>query len=54
MSQDEWLLNAAWDAAVRCYLNEDAWRIVNPPAFEAAIAKFPAAVAILRRAGALH
>jgi Peptidase family M1 domain len=45
---------AAWDAAIRCYLNENAWRIVNPPVFAAAIAKFPAAVAILRKAGALR
>jgi aminopeptidase N len=45
---------ARWDAAVRCYVAANAWRIANPNDFEAAIAKFPTAVAILRQAGALH
>jgi hypothetical protein len=45
---------ARWDAAVRCYVAQNAWRIVNPADFEKAIARFPAAVAMLRRAGALH
>jgi hypothetical protein len=44
---------AAWDAAVRCYVNRNAWRIANPSDFAAAIAALPAAVAVLRKAGAL-
>ena len=44
---------APWDAAVRCYVAANAWRIVNPPDFEKAVAQFPASVAILRKAGAL-
>jgi acyl dehydratase len=44
---------ARWDAAVRCYVNENAWRIANPPDFAAAIKQFPKAVAVLRQAGAL-
>jgi hypothetical protein len=44
---------AAWDRAVRCYLNRNAWRIANPSDFAAAIAKLPAGVAVLSKAGAL-
>jgi len=44
---------APWDAAVRCYVAANAWRIVNPPDLEKAVAQFPASVAILRKAGAL-
>ncbi|MEO8887917.1 MAG: M1 family aminopeptidase [Jatrophihabitantaceae bacterium] len=43
----------AWDTALRCYVARNAWRIVQPSDFEHAIAQFPAAVAILRKAGAL-
>ena len=46
--------DAAWDAAVRCYVAANAWRIVTPADFEQAIARFPAAIAILRKAGALR
>ncbi len=42
-----------WDAALRCYVNRNAWRIANPPDFAAAIKAFPAAVKILEKAGAL-
>jgi hypothetical protein len=45
---------AKWDHALRCYVAANAWRIVVPSDFQAAIAPFPAAVAILRKAGALH
>jgi acyl dehydratase len=45
---------ARWDAAVRCYVNQNAWRIANPADFAAAIRQYPQAVAILKRAGALH
>ncbi|MGH8961110.1 MAG: M1 family aminopeptidase [Jatrophihabitantaceae bacterium] len=44
---------AAWDAALRCYVAANAWRIVVPADFESAIAQFPKAVAVLRTAGAL-
>jgi hypothetical protein len=44
---------AQWDAAVRCYVSANAWRIANPADFAAAVRQFPKAVAILRRAGAL-
>ncbi|MGI8760696.1 MAG: peptidase M1 [Jatrophihabitantaceae bacterium] len=42
-----------WDAALRCYVAANAWRIANPKDFAAAIKDLPAAVAVLRRAGAL-
>jgi hypothetical protein len=41
------------DAAMRCYVNRNAWRIVNPSDFAAALSQFPAALAVLRKAGAL-
>jgi hypothetical protein len=44
---------ARWDAAIRCYVNKNAWRIANPPDFAAAIKQFPKAVAVLQQAGAL-
>jgi hypothetical protein len=44
---------ARWDAALRCYVAKNAWRIVSPGDLQAAIARFPKAVAILRKAGAL-
>jgi hypothetical protein len=45
---------AAFDRAIRCYVNANAWRIVNPADLSAALAKLPVAVAVLKRAGALH
>jgi hypothetical protein len=44
---------AAWDAALRCYVAHNAWRIANPSDLAAALAKLPAALGVLRRAGAL-
>ena len=45
---------AKWDAALRCYVTANAWRIANPSDFEKAIGKLPRAVAVLRQAGALR
>lgn len=42
-----------WDAAVRCYVDKNAWRIANPSDFAAALRQYPKAVAILTKAGAL-
>jgi hypothetical protein len=44
---------AAFDAAVRCYVNANAWRIANPSDVAAALARLPAAVSVLRQAQAL-
>ena len=44
---------ARFDAAVRCYVAANAWRIVVPADFERAIQGLPAAVRVLRTAGAL-
>jgi hypothetical protein len=43
----------AWDAALRCYVNRNAWRIANPADLAAALDALPAALAVLRKAGAL-
>jgi hypothetical protein len=43
-----------FDAALRCYVAADAWRIVDPADLQAALARLPAAIAVLRRAGALR
>jgi hypothetical protein len=45
---------AEWDAALRCYVAANAWRIANPPDLRRALAALPAAVAELRKAGALR
>jgi hypothetical protein len=45
---------AAWDAAIRCYVNRNAWRIVNPADVAAALHALPAAIKVLRTAGALR
>ena len=42
-----------FDAAIRCYVNTNAWRIASPGDLQKALADLPAAVAVLRRAGAL-
>lgn len=42
-----------WDAAVRCYVNANAWQIAQPSDLAAAIAQLPAAVKVLEQAGAL-
>ena len=44
---------ARFDAAVRCYVAANAWRIAVPADFAAAIRDLPAAVRVLREAGAL-
>jgi hypothetical protein len=45
---------AKWDAALRCYVARNAWRIVNPSDLQTALAGLPGAIAVLRKAGALH
>ncbi len=44
---------AKFDAAIRCYVNANAWRIANPSDLEAALHDLPAAISILRKAHAL-
>ncbi|MDQ2797439.1 MAG: peptidase M1 [Actinomycetota bacterium] len=45
---------AKWDAAMCRYVSKNAWRIVHPEDFAAAIADLPAGLAVLRRAGAVR
>ncbi len=42
-----------FDAALRCYLNANAWQIAAPADVETALGELPAALAVLREAGAL-
>ena len=42
-----------WDAAIRCYVRRNAWRIAEPSDLAAALHALPAATAVLRKAGAL-
>jgi hypothetical protein len=42
-----------WDAAIRCYVRRNAWRIANPSDLAAALRNLPTAIAVLRKAGAL-
>jgi hypothetical protein len=44
----------AFDAAVRCYVNANAWRIATPVDVGAALARLPRATAVLVQAGALQ
>jgi hypothetical protein len=44
---------AAFDQALRCYVNANAWRIARPADVAAALDKLPRAVAVLEKAGAL-
>ncbi len=44
---------AKWDAALRCYIAKNAWRIVNPSDLQTALSGLPAGLAVLRTAGAL-
>jgi Peptidase family M1 domain len=44
---------ARFDAAIRCYVNANAWRIANPSDLEAALHNLPAAISVLRKAHAL-
>ena len=42
-----------FDAAIRCYVNANAWRIARPADLAAQLAALPAAVTVLKEAGAL-
>jgi hypothetical protein len=44
---------AKFDAAIRCYVNANAWRIANPSDLRRALNGLPAALAVLRKAHAL-
>jgi hypothetical protein len=44
---------AAFDAAIHCYVNANAWRIAVPDDLVAALRGLPAALAVLRTAGAI-
>jgi hypothetical protein len=44
---------ANFDAAIRCYVNTNAWRIANPSDLRAALKNLPAALEVLRNAHAL-
>ncbi len=45
--------SAAFDAAVRCYVRTNAWSVATPASVATAFATLPAALAVLRKAGAL-
>ncbi|HEY3718278.1 MAG TPA: M1 family aminopeptidase [Jatrophihabitantaceae bacterium] len=45
--------DAKFDAAIRCYVNANAWRIANPSDLATALAGLPAATAVLHKAHAL-
>jgi hypothetical protein len=45
---------ARFDAALRCYVNANAWRIARPADVAAALHDLPAALAVLRKAHALR
>lgn len=42
-----------FDAALRCYLNANAWRVASPADVQTALRELPEALAVLREAGAL-
>lgn len=44
---------AKWDAALRCYVAANAWRVANPVDLRRALVKLPTGIAVLRAAGAL-
>ena len=44
---------AKFDAAIRCYVKANAWRIVNPSDLQRALTGLPAALSVLRNAHAL-
>jgi hypothetical protein len=44
---------AAFDAALHCYINANAWRIAKPADLAAALAGLPASLKVLTEAGAL-
>ena len=43
----------AFDAALRCYVDAEAWQIATPADVAAALADLPAALGVLQQAGAL-
>jgi hypothetical protein len=45
---------AQWDAAIRCYVASNAWRIANPDDLRAALAGLPRAIRELEKAGAFR
>ena len=45
---------AAFDAALRCYVSARAWTVATPADVAAAFSKLPAALAVLRAAGAIR
>jgi hypothetical protein len=45
---------AKFDAAIRCYVAANAWRIADPDDLRAALVRLPAAISQLERAGALR
>ena len=45
---------AAFDDALRCYVREYAWRVAYPADFARAMSGLPKAIAVLRKAGAIH
>ncbi len=45
---------AKFDAALRCYVNAHAWTVVSPQDVATAFAGLPAAVRVLRKAGAIR
>jgi aminopeptidase N len=44
---------AAFDAAIRCYVNANAWRVAEPADVANALRDLPAALSVLRTADAL-
>ncbi len=42
-----------WDAAIKCYVATNAWRIASPADLQAQLTGLPAAVGVLTKAGAL-
>ena len=43
---------AAFDRAMRCYVNANAWRVATPADFRKAVAGLPEATKVLKDAGA--
>jgi hypothetical protein len=46
--------SAAFDAAIRCYVRTQAWSVATPGDLTAQLRSLPAALAVLRRAGAVR
>jgi hypothetical protein len=44
----------AFDAAIRCYVRTEAWSVATPADLATQLKVVPAALAVLRRAGAVH